>query len=262
MISWTIPKDILRKRPSAPWLLLSSTSAGVPARSQDLWSSRWTDLPTLVSLHSWATLKRCILLLGRNKTQGESIRKNQNEKPSVTTIEQPGFRKRNARREKQLCQKLPTKISLHLQLPTKVSLHLQFPSAASSPRVDFIFSEPAPADVSEDSNSSKMTIDGNVTLPSGEKKEPSKDDSNSTNHKLNPIDRKTSSQIYQSIPEESKASVRKLSKQRIKTILREFRQDRAATEAKYKGLRADEAVPVLTEELRIRGVPDYLIPIP
>ena len=35
------------------------------------------------------------------------------------------------------------------------------PSAASSPGVDFIFSEPAPADVSEDSNSSKMTIDGN-----------------------------------------------------------------------------------------------------
>ena len=136
------------------------------------------------------------------------------------------------------------------------------PSAASSPKVDFIFSEPAPADVSEDSNSSKMTLDGNVTLPSGEKKEALKDDSNSSNHKLNPIDRKTSSQIYQSIPEESKASVRKLSKQRIKTILREFRQDRAATEAKYKGLRADEAVPVLTEELRIRGVPDYLIPIP
>ena len=55
------------------------------------------------------------------------------------------------------------------------------PSAASSPEVDFVFSEPAPADVSEDSNSSKMTIDGNVTLPSmqsssEERKEASKDD--------------------------------------------------------------------------------------
>ena len=37
------------------------------------------------------------------------------------------------------------------------------PSAVSSPRVEFAFSEPAPADVSADSNFSKMNVDGNVT---------------------------------------------------------------------------------------------------
>ena len=46
-------------------------------------------------------------------------------------------------------------------------------SAASSPRVEFNFSKPAPADVSENSDSSKMTIDGNETLPLGEMKEAS-----------------------------------------------------------------------------------------
>ena len=40
------------------------------------------------------------------------------------------------------------------------------PSAASSPRVEFAFSEPAPADVSADSNFSKMNVDGNVTSAS------------------------------------------------------------------------------------------------
>ena len=37
------------------------------------------------------------------------------------------------------------------------------PSAVSSPRVEFNFSEPAPADVSADSNYAKMNVDGNVT---------------------------------------------------------------------------------------------------
>ena len=40
------------------------------------------------------------------------------------------------------------------------------PSAASSPRVEFAFSEPAPADVSADSNFPKMNVDGNVTSAS------------------------------------------------------------------------------------------------
>ena len=40
------------------------------------------------------------------------------------------------------------------------------PSAVSSPRVEFAFSEPAPADVSADSNFSKMNVDGNVTSAS------------------------------------------------------------------------------------------------
>ena len=66
------------------------------------------------------------------------------------------------------------------------------PSAASSPKVDFIFSEPAPANVSEDSNSSNMTIDGNVILPSEEKKEASIDDVNSPNDEVNSVDRSQS----------------------------------------------------------------------
>ena len=46
-------------------------------------------------------------------------------------------------------------------------------SAVSSPRVEFNFSKPAPGDVSKNSDSSKMTIDGNETLLSGEMKEAS-----------------------------------------------------------------------------------------
>ena len=88
--------------------------------------------------------------------------------------------------------------------------------------------------MSEDSNSSKMNIDGNVTLLSGEKKEAS-------------IERSTSSQIYQNLSEEEKASVRKLSTKQIKMILH-FRLD-------CEGLCAEKVVPVLTEELRSRGVP-------
>ena len=118
--SWTILKDISLKRPSSSRRSLSSTSAGVPARSRGLWSSRLTDLLSSTSQHSWATLRRCTLLLGRNETQGENPKRNQNEKPSVTMKEQPGFKKENVRREKQLFQKLPKKIFLHLQL-----LHLQ-----------------------------------------------------------------------------------------------------------------------------------------
>lgn len=92
------------------------------------------------------------------------------------------------------------------------------PSAASSPGVDFIFSEPVPADVSEDSNSSKMTIDGNVTLPSGEKKKASSDDLNSSNIEVYSVDRRTASQMHQSQSEEEKASLRKFSTKFIKTI--------------------------------------------
>ena len=109
-----------------------------------------------------------------------------------------------------------------------------------------------------------MTIDGNVTLPSGEKKEASIDDLNFPNNEVNSVDRRTSSQLHQSQSEEEKVSLSKLSTKHIKTILREFRQDRVATAKKYAGLKdfADFAVPVMTEELRIRGVPEYLIPIP
>ena len=59
-------------------------------------------------------------------------------------------------------------------------------SAASSPRVEFNFSKPAPADVSENSDSSKMTIDGNETLPSGEMKEASSGERNSLSKKYSP----------------------------------------------------------------------------
>ena len=59
-------------------------------------------------------------------------------------------------------------------------------SAASSPRVEFNFSKPAPADVSENSDSSKMTIDGNETLPSGEMKEASSGERNSLTKEYSP----------------------------------------------------------------------------
>ena len=117
--------------------------------------------------------------------------------------------------------------------------------------------------MSEDGNSSKMTIDeNNVTLPSGEKKKTSSDDVNSSNNEVNSVDRRTASQMHQSQSEEEKASLRTLSTKFLKTILRELRQDRVAAEKKYKGLTEDKAVILMTEELRIRGVPEYLIPIP
>ena len=117
----------------------------------------------------------------------------------MKTIEQPGFRKKNVRREKQLFKKLPTKISLNLQFPCLPSLQLHCLSA------------PVPVDVSDDSNSSKRTIDGNVTLPSGENKEASIDDFKSSNNEVNSVDRRTASQMYQSQSEEEKASLRKFS---------------------------------------------------
>ena len=46
--------------------------------------------------------------------------------------------------------------------------------------------------MSEDSNSSNMTIDGNVILPSEEKKEASIDDVNSPNDEVNSVDRSQS----------------------------------------------------------------------
>ena len=79
---------------------------------------------------------------------------------------------------------------------------------------------------------------------------------------LYPSTKTAITQLHQSQSEEEKASLRKLSTKLIKTILREFRQDREATEKKYNNMKADYAVPVLTEELRIRGVPEHLIPIP
>ena len=71
------------------------------------------------------------------------------QKPSVIMIEQPGSKKEREAAVAEASSDSPTSHPV--------------PSAVSSPRVEFNFSELTPADVSADSNFTKMNVDGNVT---------------------------------------------------------------------------------------------------
>ena len=111
-------------------------------------------------------------------------------------------------------------------------------SAASSPRVEFNFSKPAPADVSENSDSSKMTIDGNETLPSGEMKEASSGERNSLPKNYSPgvfyreLKELTTSDLNRACYEWAfnatqgdKDLLETMSTDEIRTIVREFKKD-------------------------------------
>ena len=111
-----------------------------------------------------------------------------------------------------------------------------------------------------------MNVDGNVTSTSAaETQSPEAEACEFVAQDQEPPKPPTASEIgceepkrprtYEELPETEKDSVKRTSTKKIMTVLRDFRQDREAAERKYRGLDADEAVPILMEELRRRGIP-------
>ena len=102
------------------------------------------------------------------------------------------------------------------------------PSAVSSPRVEFAFSEQAPAFVSADSNFSKMNVDGNVTSVSVSDNLPreSEDSSKTTATAMAPVSQAPILEALKALGDKLDATNKKLTKydcyDSVTTVLEEI----------------------------------------
>ena len=103
------------------------------------------------------------------------------------------------------------------------------PSAVSSSRMQFTFAEPDPADMSEDSNFSKMNVDGNVTSASVSDNLPpeSEDSSKTTATAMAPVSQAPILEALKALGDKLDATNKELTKydcyDSVTTVLEEIR---------------------------------------